>query len=120
MKLFESFTARWLGMQRPKYARRAENRKFLTRGQIAQRLVEGFGIFNFGARNCEMWVDLAADAASIPRQVHQMRVQQPGGAAKFKQRTLDGLTCGARRLSALRRLGAPILALPKSTARSNP
>ena len=50
MELFESFSARWLGMQRPKYARRAENRKFLTRGQIAPRLVEGFGIFNFGAQ----------------------------------------------------------------------
>ena len=63
MELFEPFTARRLGMQRPKYARRAENREFLTRGQIAQRLLEGFGIFNLGARNCEMWVDLAADMA---------------------------------------------------------
>ena len=96
MGLLAPLSARRLCMQGPEYGGRAENREFFARAQIAQCLVQGFCIFNFCPRNCEMGVDLAAIAPSIPRQIHQMRVQQPGIAAEFEQRALDGRICGAR------------------------
>jgi hypothetical protein len=55
-----------------------------------------------GFRHLQFWraqlrdVGLAADAASIPWQIHQMRVRQPGIATEFEQRAFDGRTCGAR------------------------
>lgn len=51
------------GQQRAKDGRRIKDSKFLARGEECGRFVEGFSVFDFGARNREMRIDLA----TIPR-----------------------------------------------------
>jgi hypothetical protein len=51
------------GQQRAKDGRRIKDGKFLARGEESGRFVECFSVFDFGARNREMRIDLA----TIPR-----------------------------------------------------
>src|ERR1700736_582711 len=47
------------GQQRAKDGRRIKDSKFLARGEECGRFVESFSVFDFGARNREMRIDLA-------------------------------------------------------------
>src|SRR5207244_3448258 len=55
---------------------RVEDGERLALGQITERLVKAFRILDLCTRNCQIRIDLAAIAALVVGQIHQMDFQQ--------------------------------------------
>ena len=68
-----------------KNGRRMKGGKCLAWAEKCSRLVEGFGIVDLGARDREMWIDLAAILRPWTGQIVEMRLAQLGVTAEFEK-----------------------------------